>query len=127
MGEKVGFWRRVGAYLIDVIVLIVIQIVVGIVFQGDQATAAGLNLVIGLVYLVAFWTYWNGQTVGNKVLGIRVVKTDGSPVTLTTAIIRYVGLLIASLPLLIGIIWVAFDANKQGWHDKIASTYVVKA
>jgi uncharacterized RDD family membrane protein YckC len=45
----------------------------------------------------------------------------------TGAIIRYVGLILAFLCLLIGIIWVAFDANKQGWHDKIAGTYVVKA
>jgi uncharacterized RDD family membrane protein YckC len=57
---------------------------------------------------------------------LRVVKTDGSELTLTDTFLRYVGLILSFLCLFIGVIWVAFDANKQGWHDKIASTYVVK-
>jgi uncharacterized RDD family membrane protein YckC len=51
---------------------------------------------------------------------------DGSELTLTDTFLRYVGLLLGFLCLFIGVIWVAFDANKQGWHDKIANTYVVK-
>jgi uncharacterized RDD family membrane protein YckC len=43
------------------------------------------------------------------------------------AFLRYIGLIISCIAFFIGVIWVAFDANKQGWHDKIASTYVVKA
>ncbi len=128
MGEKVGFWRRVGAYLIDIVVLAIVQqIVISVLYRGDQLAASGLNIVIGLVYLVGLWTYWNGQTVGNRVLGIRVVKTDGSPLTIGTSVLRYVGLLISFVCLFIGVIWVAFDQNKQGWHDKIANTYVVRA
>lgn len=52
---------------------------------------------------------------------------DGSQLTVTGAIIRYVGLIISFVCLFIGVIWVAFDANRQGWHDTIAGTYVVKA
>ncbi len=55
------------------------------------------------------------------------MKTDGTELTLTDALIRYLGLLLSCIVFLIGVIWVAFDANKQGWHDKIANTYVVKA
>ena len=55
------------------------------------------------------------------------MKTSGSELTLTDAFIRCLGLIISCIGLFIGVIWVAFDPNKQGWHDKIASTYVVKA
>lgn len=62
-----------------------------------------------------------------RVLDLKVIRTDGSALTLTQALIRYVGLFVSFLVLAIGVIWVAFDANKQGWHDKIAGTYVVRA
>jgi uncharacterized RDD family membrane protein YckC len=129
-GEKVGFWRRTGAYLIDIVGLAILTSIVGSLGGGPgyfDTGPNGLGFVIDTVYFIALWTYWNGQTLGMKALGIKVVKTDGSALTLSTAIIRYIGLIISFLVLLIGVIWVAFDANKQGWHDKIAGTYVVKA
>jgi uncharacterized RDD family membrane protein YckC len=63
----------------------------------------------------------------NKALHIKVVKTDGSPITVGTAIVRYIGYIVNSLifGLPIGFIWAAFDPQKQGWHDKIAGTYVI--
>jgi uncharacterized RDD family membrane protein YckC len=60
-------------------------------------------------------------------LNIRVVKTDGSYLDYPGAFLRYIGFFISCLVFLIGVIWAAFDAQKQGWHDKIAGTYVVKA
>jgi len=48
-------------------------------------------------------------------------------VTIVTALLRYAGLILSFLVVFLGVIWVAFDKDKQGWHDKIASTYVVKA
>ena len=65
-------------------------------------------------------------TIGNKLLNIRVIKTDGSDLSIVVALLRYVGLVISVLVIFIGVIWAAFDPNKQGWHDKIAGTYVVK-
>jgi uncharacterized RDD family membrane protein YckC len=126
---KAGFWVRVLAYLIDVVALIAIDYVLALVLSGgDLAAVSNLGTLVGIVYLVGFWSsYGGGQTLGMRVLGLRVVRTDGSQLTIVQALIRYVGLIIASIPLLIGLIWVAFDANKQGWHDKIAGTYVVKA
>jgi uncharacterized RDD family membrane protein YckC len=137
--SKSGFWRRTFAYLIDAIALgIVLQILNGFLIgsaltssDAGQIAAAttravSVNLIISIGYFVVLWTYWGGQTLGMKVLGIKVVKTDGSAVTLVTAILRYVGIIISTIPLFLGLIWVAFDANKQGWHDKIASTYVVR-
>jgi uncharacterized RDD family membrane protein YckC len=60
-------------------------------------------------------------------LHIKVVKTDGSLLDYQGAFIRLIGYLVSSYCFGIGLIWAAFDAQKQGWHDKIAGTYVVKA
>lgn len=124
-GDKVGFWPRFAAMVIDLVVLIIAnQVITGA--EGEDVTSA-FGLMVDVAYFVGLWTYWGGQSLGKKAMGIKVVKTDGSPVTLSTAIIRYVGYIISAIALLVGFIWIAFDAHKQGWHDKIASTYVVKA
>lgn len=127
--EKIGFLTRALATIIDFVILgIVGSILNGILFGGDPVRGNGLSTVLGLAYYLYFWSsYGHGQTLGNRALSIRVVKTSGSELTLTDAFIRYVGLIISCIALFIGVIWVAFDPNKQGWHDKIASTYVVKA
>jgi len=125
---KAGFWIRVVAFIIDGIILgILASILNSIVFAGDSVRGSGLNTLVGLAYSMYFWSsYGHGQTVGNRVMKIRVIKMDGSELTLTDSFLRYVGLILSFLCLFIGVIWVAFDANKQGWHDKIANTYVVK-
>ena len=127
--EKIGFLTRALALIIDVVLLaIVSSILNAIVFGGDAVRGNGLSTLIGLAYYLYFWSsYGHGQTLGNRALGIRVVKTSGSELTLIDAFIRYVGLILSCIVVFIGVIWVAFDPNKQGWHDKIASTYVVKA
>ncbi|HEX9494973.1 MAG TPA: RDD family protein [Candidatus Limnocylindria bacterium] len=127
--EKIGFWTRALATIIDVIVISIVNAILGaILFGGDQTRGSGLNLLLGLAYYLYFWSsYGHGQTLGKRALSIRVVKTDGSELTLVDALIRYVGLILSVICVFIGVIWVAFDANKQGWHDKIAKTYVVKA
>lgn len=128
-GAKVGFWRRTGAYLVDAIgVSIVASIIGAAIGQADLTQNYNVSLLLGLAYFLYFWSsYGGGQTLGMKLLGIKVVKTDGSQLSITTALIRYVGLLVSFFVLFIGVIWVAFDPQKQGWHDKIASTYVVRA
>jgi len=127
--NKIGFWTRTIAYIIDAVLLtIVTQVLYSLLFGGDQVRGSGLGLLIDLAYFMYFWSsYGHGQTLGMKALNIRVVKTDGTELTLVTALIRFIGLGISIAVILIGVIWVAFDANKQGWHDKIAGTYVVKA
>lgn len=128
-GVKAGFWRRTGAWVIDAVLLSIVSgILTGILAGGDNARGIGLNSLVGLAYYLYFWSaYGHGQTLGNRALGIRVVKTDGSELGIGTALLRYVGLIISFAALFIGVIWVAFDKNKQGWHDKIASTYVIRA
>ncbi len=127
--EKIGFPTRTFAFVVDTILLTGVNGVLTVVlFEGDLARGQGLGMILGLSYYVYFWSSaGGGQTLGMKALGIKVCRTDGAALSVSGAIIRYVGLLIAILAFLVGVIWIAFDANKQGWHDKIAGTYVVKA
>jgi len=102
-----GFWIRLAGWLIDVILL-------ALVSWG----------IVNVVYFIALWA-WRGQTLGQMVANVKVVRTDGSPVDLRTAVLRYLGYLVCVLTLGIGFLIIAFDSRKQGLHDKIADTYVV--
>lgn len=128
-GAKAGFWIRFVAIFVDGILLAIVTSIINVVFNGNLTGRTGLQTLLGLAYDTYFWSSngpWPGQTIGNKLLNIRVVRTNGSDLSITQALIRYVGLFISVLCLFIGVIWAAFDPNKQGWHDKIADTYVIK-
>ena len=127
--NKAGFWVRFFAILIDFIgVGIVSNIIAGLLSSDPMsATGSSINTLIGVLYFCYFWSaQGGGQTLGMRVLNLKVVRTDGSALTITQALIRYVGLFVSFICLFIGVIWVAFDADKQGWHDKIAGTYVLR-
>lgn len=81
--------------------------------------------LITIAYILGFWV-WRGQTPGKMLAGIKIIRTDSSPLDWPHAILRYLGYLVSTVTLLIGFIWIAFDHKKQGLHDKIADTYVVK-
>jgi hypothetical protein len=60
------------------------------------------------------------------ILDIKVIRTDGSSISWKEALLRYIGFIISTIPLFLGFIWIFFDSKRQGWPDKIASTYVVQ-
>jgi uncharacterized RDD family membrane protein YckC len=128
-GENVGFLLRTLAFVADTLLVgVVTGLLSGPLFGGETGRGGALGALLTLAYYVYFWSSaGGGQTLGMKILGLRVVTAGGAPLTVTGAVIRYVGLLIAFAALLVGVIWIAFDERKQGWHDKIAGTYVVKA
>lgn len=128
-GNRAGFWIRTFAYIIDAIGIGIVSGALAAVIGDGPAgnTSSGLNILLGLVYFSYFWSaQGGGQTLGMRVLNLKVVRTDGSALTFTQGVIRYIGLFVSFLVLFIGVIWVAFDADKQGWHDKIAGTYVIR-
>jgi uncharacterized RDD family membrane protein YckC len=133
-----GFWVRFVAYVIDSVILFGITLVLGAVSGGfvrtDPVTGLqtfnfgleGLSFIVGIAYFVGFWTA-RSQTPGMMVFNLRIARAeDGGPLDLARAAIRYVGYVIASLPFGLGLIWAGFDSRKQGWHDKIARTFVVR-
>ena len=128
--EKASWGKRALAILIDAIGIGIIAGSVSSILGGNATStqSQGLSTLFQAAYFTYFWSAaGKGQTLGSRALNVRVVKTDGSYLDYVGAFLRYVGFVISCVVFLIGVIWAAFDAQKQGWHDKIAGTYVVKA
>jgi uncharacterized RDD family membrane protein YckC len=134
--DYAGFWIRLVAYLIDGIILWFLNLfLAGILRLGAflakpsptelELTSFILGMFIGIAYWVGFWT-WRGQTPGKMALGLKIIRADGSPLSLGQAFLRYLGYIVSALILYIGFLWIAFDGRKQGIHDKIADTYVIR-
>lgn len=95
-------------------------------FLGLVLAAIAVNWLIDLLYHVILWS-WLGGTIGQLALGMQVRReSDGTKIGLGTSLLRYIGYVISIWVFYLGLIWVAFDSRKQGWHDKIASTLVVR-
>lgn len=124
-----GFGFRLLAYLIDTVIIMVVNFILGMILSviaKDVANLAGwvISLGIGIAYYIYFWTK-DGQTPGKKVFNLKVQKVDGSKLDVISALLRYVGYFVSGLCLGIGFLWIIWDPKKQGWADKIAGTVVV--
>ncbi|MGZ8562822.1 MAG: RDD family protein [Candidatus Limnocylindria bacterium] len=130
-----GFWVRALALFIDVLAIGVIASAVtlgraGIVIWDPwlqlEAWRILLEMALSFLYFSILWSrIAGGQTLGMRLLGLRVIATDGSMIPYRIAVIRWIGFVAAAAVVLAGLISVAFDLRKQGWHDKMASTFVV--
>jgi uncharacterized RDD family membrane protein YckC len=129
-----GFWIRAVAYIIDAILLGIVDRLIDLVFgvnpadtsSGPYAISAILELVINIGYFAYFWSY-QGGTLGQRIFKLRVVDANtGQRISLGKALLRWVGLFLSFIVCFVGVIWVAFDSRKQGWLDKIAGTYVLQ-
>lgn len=119
---KAEWWLRVAAYLIDAAAAGVIGYLAYLVL-GKSSTGV---LVFELFFFVNFCIGWKyGQTIGMVPLNIKVVTTDGHPLGWGRIIWRYIAFTI-SLFSVIGMVWIIFDQQNQGLHDKLAKTYVIK-
>jgi uncharacterized RDD family membrane protein YckC len=125
-----GFWIRVGAQIIDVIILWIVSFIVGLAagyLGGRTGSVAGfLSFVINMGYATYFVGAY-GATLGKMACGLKVVRPGGEKLTYARAFGRYWATFLSSLILCIGFIMVAFDAEKRGLHDRICDTRVVKA
>jgi uncharacterized RDD family membrane protein YckC len=118
-----GFWERSLAIVIDYFILIIPNFILAQLLQDYGPIA---QLVLVTVYATYFWSAaGGGQTPGMRVFGLRVTKEDGSALTVIGAGVRWVGLIVATLVLGIGVFWVAFNREKKGWHDLLAGTIVL--
>jgi uncharacterized RDD family membrane protein YckC len=145
-----GFRRRLFAFLIDKVILYFVSLIlflIGLLALGlrddmmDRIPTSSADLthgmgVFALLYLTAsllagmtYFTWFHGiagRTPGKMLLGLRVIQASGDPMTPGIAFLRWVGYLISGLVLCLGFLWIAFDGRKQGWHDKIAATLVIR-
>jgi uncharacterized RDD family membrane protein YckC len=97
-------------------------------FQLLHLLLVGLALIINVSfyfgYFVFFWMLV-GQTPGKMLMGVRVVSVNGRPLSFFQAVRRLIGYYIAMIPFFWGFAWVLVSDTRQGWHDKIAQTYVI--
>lgn len=85
-----------------------------------------LNYVAPALVIILFWVY-KSATPGKMILKLRIVDADSGGKPSTAQFVgRYFSYYLSTLPLMLGFIWVAFDQRKQGWHDKLAGTVVIK-
>jgi uncharacterized RDD family membrane protein YckC len=153
---RADFGIRFGAYLLDsfilsfgiVVLMLVLVAIFWIPISGfmdrmvaetvteDEIVMMMLPIQCGayiLAFLIQFLYYcllparWNGQTIGKRLLNIRIVPTDGGENTLGRMLLRNVlGYYISGYVLYLGFLWMIWDEDKQGWHDKIANTAVIR-
>ena len=138
-----GFWRRVGAYLIDVILLAIVgSILGGILGFGTAVTMAPgampddvllsqvmsannlLSIALGIAYFAGMESSSFQATLGKKALGMVVTDLAGNRISLLRGIGRYFAKILSAIILCIGFIMVAFTGKKQGLHDMLAGTLV---
>lgn len=118
-------FSRLISYIIDSLIISVLSTIIlylpWIVYKVEYTN---ISLFVGIFYFTYF--FGKGATPGMNVLDLKLIKTSGEEPTYLTGFIRYLGMLISGILLLLGFIWILIDRNNQGWHDKIASTYVIK-
>ncbi len=106
-----------GALLLDVIL---VSIVMHAFWQFD------LSLLVLASYGAVMWKL-KSATVGGIICGLKVARLDGREIDWPTAIVRALSCFLSLAVVGLGFIWIAIDHEKQGWHDKIAGTVVVRA
>ena len=134
-----GFWIRVGAYFIDLVVLIIPILLISFLVRAVTPAADEMEQVIvevmdSILSLVVWWIYfavlhsskWQA-TVGKKAVGLKVVDENGNRISFGRATGRYFAEFISALILAIGYMMVGWTKKKQGLHDMIAGTYVIKS
>ena len=142
-----GFWIRLGASIIDTLVMLIVFIPTTIMIYGVNTMSTEmtsenmsywsnsfhmegsgnvfLKYFLPAILVLAFW-FFKSATPGKMATRLTIVdeKTGKKP-TFVQFLLRYVGYFLSSI-FLLGFIWIAFDKRKQGWHDKLAGTVVVK-
>ncbi|MBE7536988.1 MAG: RDD family protein [Opitutaceae bacterium] len=114
--ERAGFWLRMAALAIDLVLV------------GSMAVMMSMGAMFFLLagaYGAVMWKL-KGTTIGGIVCGLKVVRSDDRPMDWTVSIVRALGCFLSAFVAGLGFIWVAFDDEKQAWHDKIAGTVVVR-
>jgi uncharacterized RDD family membrane protein YckC len=143
-----GFWRRTMAFFIDKLILLFISILmlfvglialwIGFPAQYREIFPEGV-LAMGIKFLffylfmsvlihMLYFTYFHGttgQTPGKMIFGLRVVQSTGDEMTLGIGFLRWTGYFVSAI-FYLGFFWIAVDPQKQGWHDKIAGTVVIR-
>ena len=146
LSRPAGFFSRLEAFVVDLIILSVLQFGASAFIQAflrffkltglvaniqtilqnstyNIAIGATLTTLVVIGYYTFFWTLV-GYTPGKAILGLKVVRKNGGKLSFGRSLLRFFAYWISALPLFLGFFWVLWDPKRQGWHDKIADTQV---
>ncbi len=142
--RKAGFWLRAVAFLVDLAVVAALvaaggMLVAGAVRAGgwfsstpevalqwlEASARAVLSVLITLCYFTLF-VGWSGQTPGKMLFRLRIIRVTGEEAGYARAFMRWVGQILSFVLLGFGFLMIALSRKKQGLHDKIAGTYVIR-
>ena len=153
-GQYAGFVSRLIAILVDMLLVMVTLIAIGLtvelllsffrlddvianaIMSMSEASPTAQTLFRGLaamgsfyfiffLYYITMHSVTAGMTIGKSLMGLRVVRMDGVPLSVGRCTRRYVTFILAALPLLLGLLWVIIDDRRQGLHDKMSNTCVI--
>jgi uncharacterized RDD family membrane protein YckC len=135
-----GFWSRLAAAFLDWILVGILAAAVGELFGveapsppsanggGDFQPGPGPFVLVALAYFTYFHATSAGQSIGNKILGIRVLDAGtGRPLPYARAFVRALVSDLSALALFLGYFWMLWEPRKRTWHDIVADSLVVKA
>ena len=123
-GPRANFGQRLVAAIIDGIIVGVVGTVVGLIVRNELGGL--LSLALGVAYYGWLEGSPSGQTIGKRMLGIRVYDLrQGGPIGTGRAIGRYFARILSAIPCLLGYFWMLWDKEKQTWHDKLVGSVVV--
>ena len=106
--------ERMGAGFLDVVLVSILS-----------GWTGPFGFLVALAYFAGMWA-WKATTVGGIVLNLKVVRLDDQRVTLAVGLVRALAAAFSVVVLFLGFLWIAWDKDKQAWHDKIAGTVVVR-
>jgi uncharacterized RDD family membrane protein YckC len=125
-GAMVGFLGFMLAFILGFIAIFTNMVNPGQVNGVLELLTVLCLLFFSIFYYIGFWTT-DGQTMGKTIVGLKVIRTDGTQLSVGRALLRYIGYVVSASLFSIGFLWAAFDPKRQGWHDKLAGTLVVYA
>jgi uncharacterized RDD family membrane protein YckC len=90
-----NFWRRIGALFIDGLILGLVGFLLGLVLESTFVKIGGMGRLIGVVIALVYFGLMNsklcnGQTIGKKLLNLRVVDSSNQPIPLANSVLRYI-------------------------------------
>ena len=140
-----GFWVRFMAMVTDSVILMLLMaifVVLGFLslsmgVTGDREIpilrqvliVLPIILPLGLALMLSYFTFFHGtwgQTIGKMIFGLRVVRTNGYPLTFSRAFARALAYFLSAIPFFLGFFWVALDSEKRSWHDVFTDTMVIR-
>jgi uncharacterized RDD family membrane protein YckC len=135
-----GFWRRAVAAFLDWLLVGIVAAAIGDLFGVEapsppsadggvnfQLAGTGPFILVELAYFTYFHATSAGQSIGNRILGIRVLDADiGRSLPYARAFVRTLMSNLSALPCFLGFFWMLWEPRRRTWHDMVANSLVVR-